>query len=79
MMSKRGYSHLIDGVEDVVVEVVLRVDGDGLVGAFVVFLEEELLEGHGVLLLEVHHHLVAQAKQHQLGRERERERERERI
>ena len=50
----------------------LGVDGE-VAGAFVVILEEELLEGHGVLLLEAHHHLVTQAEQHQLGRETQRD------
>lgn len=30
-----------------------------------------MLEGHGVLLLECHHHLVTEAKQHQLQQREE--------
>lgn len=62
----RPQAHLLDGIEDVLVNILLRVNGKGVVCGLVVVFEEEVLEGHGVLLLEGHHHLVAEAKKHQL-------------
>lgn len=58
--------YLVYGVEDVFVDVALSVHGQRVVGALVIVLQEDVLKGHGVLLLERHHHLVAEAKQHQL-------------
>jgi hypothetical protein len=58
--------YLVYGVEDVFVDVALCVHGQRVVGALVIVLQEDVLKGHGVLLLERHHHLVAEAKQHQL-------------
>lgn len=49
-----------------VVEVALGVDGVGVAGAVHVVLEEEVLEGDGVLLLERHHHLVAEPEEDEL-------------
>lgn len=64
--SFRRRAHLLDGIEDVLVNVVLCVNGEGVVCGLVVVLEEEVLERHGVLLLEGHYHMVADAKEHQL-------------
>lgn len=64
--SFRRRAHLLDGIEDVLVNVVLCVNGEGVVCGLVVVLEEEVLERHGVLLLEGHYHMVAEAKEHQL-------------
>lgn len=62
---KKDY-HLIHGVEDVVVDILLCVNGKGVIWGLIVVLEEDVLEGHSVLLLKGHHHLVTEAKQHQL-------------
>ena len=51
-------AYLLHGIEDVVVDVALRVNSKGVVCGLVVVFEEEVLEGHCVLLLESHHHLV---------------------
>lgn len=48
------------------VNIVPRVNGEGVVRGLVIVFEEEVLERHGVLLLEGHHHVVAEAKEHQL-------------
>lgn len=65
-LSFRRQAHLLYGIEDVLVDVLLCVNGEGVVCGLVVVLEEEVLEGHGVLFLEGHHHVVAEAKEHQL-------------
>lgn len=59
-------AHLLNGIEDVLVNVVLRVDGEGVACGLVVVFEEEVLERHRVLFLEGHDHMVAEAKEHQL-------------
>lgn len=64
--SYRCQTHLLYGVEDVLVNVVLCVNSEGVVRGLVVVFEEEVLERHGVLFLEGHHHMVAEAKEHQL-------------
>lgn len=66
----RAY-YLLHDVEDVVIDVALRVNSKGVVRGLVVVFEEEVLEGHRVLLFEGHHHLVTEAKQHQLQQRRE--------
>lgn len=48
------------------VNVFLCVDSEGVVCGLVVVFEEEVLEGHRVLFLEGHDHMVAEAKEHQL-------------
>lgn len=59
-------SHLVHSIKHAVVEVVLGVDGVGVISAVHVVLEEEVLEGNGVLLLEGHHHLVAEPEEDEL-------------
>lgn len=59
-------SHLLHCIEHVLVEVLLGVDSVGVLGPIHIVLQEEVLEGDGVLLLEGHHHLVAEAKQDEL-------------
>lgn len=58
------WAYLIYSVEDVVINIVLVVNSEGVVRGLVVVFEEEVLEGHGVLLFEGHHHLVTEAKKH---------------
>jgi len=63
--SARG-PHLLHGVKHAVVEVALCVGGVGVVRAVHVVLQEEVFEGDGVLLLEGHHHLVAEPEEDEL-------------
>lgn len=67
-------AHLLHYMEDVVVDVLLGVNGEGVACGVVVVFEEQVLEGHGVLLLKGDHHLVTEAKQHQLWQRGERNR-----
>lgn len=67
--SARG-AHLLHGIKHAVVETALSVDGVGVVRAVHVVLQEEVLEGDGVLLLERHHHLVAEPKEDELEGQR---------
>lgn len=60
------HPYLLHCVEDVLINIVLGVNGEGVVCGLVIVFEEEVLERHGVLFLEGHHHLVAEAKKHQL-------------
>lgn len=62
------WNYLLHHVGHAVVKVLLREDGGAvivLVHSSVVF-DEQLLEGHGALLLVGHHQLVAEAKQNEL-------------
>lgn len=60
-------TYLLHSVEHVLVDIVLCVNSEGVTCGLIVVFEEEMFEGHRVLLFEAHHHLVTEAKQHQLS------------
>lgn len=62
--------YLIDYVRDVFIHLILPVHSIRVPTAIHVIFEEEMLECHEVLLFEGYHHLIAQSKRHQLGREK---------
>lgn len=61
-------SYLIEDVMDVVMQIVLPVNGICAHLSVNIIFEEEVLESHQIFLLKLNHHLVAQAKRHQLVR-----------
>lgn len=67
----RPLTHVIDSVENVLVNVFLGINGKGGARGLVVVFEKKVLESHSVLLLEGHHYLVAEAEHHQLQQRRE--------
>lgn len=64
-------THLIYSVENVLVNIVLGINGKGGARGLVIVFEKKVLESHSVLLLEGHHYLVAEAEHHQLQQRRE--------
>lgn len=55
-------SYLVHSVKHVFIDALLCVNSKRVVRGLVIVFEEEVLEGHCVLLLEGHHYLVAEAE-----------------
>lgn len=59
-------AYLLHSIEDVFIDILLCVNSKGVTCGLIIVFEEKMFKRHCVLLLEGHHHLVTEAKQHQL-------------
>lgn len=61
-----AFTHLFNNITDVIVNVVLSINGIRIPDPVSIVFQEEVLECHQIFFLECNNHLVAQAKRHQL-------------